>query len=95
MYFTYARPYLWVALPITLMTWYFAWLRGPGAMTILLFLKVVVMILALLTLRRIRDKEIYFYLNLGYGEKRLLVVTAVVDFMVWALGTTITIMATG
>lgn len=86
MYLLYARSYLFLAVPITLVCWLLLFGNGPAAFGGVLFLKLVTMLIGWVVLRKRHRKDIFFYQNIGYGAPRLLAVTGAVDLGVWLLG---------
>ncbi len=88
MYLRYARSYLFLAVPITLICWFMVFGNGPAAFGGALFLKLMTMLIGWVVLCRQHRFDIFFYQNIGYGELRLLAVTGAVDLSIWLLGLT-------
>lgn len=92
MYLRYAKPYLPLAVPITAICWSLVFTQGPAAITAVLFFKVATLLLGLFVLRKRHRFDIFFYQNVGYGERRLLSFTAGVDMLVWLIGLTLVVL---
>ena len=86
MYLRYAKPYLPLAIPFTLVCWWLVYAKGPAAISGAFFLKVITMLLGLAVMRKRHRFDIFFYQNVGYGERQLLLVTGAVDLVIWAIG---------
>ena len=89
MYLHYAKPYLLPAIVLTAIAWWFTYLRGPAALSLLGSFKLATNIIGIFALRQLRRKEIYFYRNIGYDERDLLLRTGLVDLTVCLVGMTI------
>jgi hypothetical protein len=92
MYLRYAKPYLPFAIPITLACWFLVFANGPALLSGVLFLKVITILIGLAVIRKQHRFDIFFYQNVGYGERQLLLVTAVVDVLIWAIGISVLIL---
>jgi hypothetical protein len=86
MYLRYAKPYLPLAIPLTLISWWLICAKGPAAISGAFFLKAMTMLLGYAVLRKLHRFDIFFYQNVGYGERKLLLVTAVADLLIWLTG---------
>lgn len=86
MYLHYAKPYLPLAVIITLISWWLVYSKGPGATGGVFFLKLITLIIGLVLLRQRHRFDIFFYQNIGYGERQLLAVIGAADLAVWLVG---------
>lgn len=86
MYLRYAKSYLPLAIPLTIISWSLVYANGPRAITAVLFLKVITVLIGIVTLRKRHRFDIFFYQNVGYGEWRLLTVVGTVDLLIWLVG---------
>lgn len=95
MYFHYARAYLLIAVPITAVGWWTVYQRGAAAFGLTLFLKLFSLAVGLWWLRRRQGRVIFFYRNIGYRERDLLLRTAVADLLVWSFGVVVLLQPMG
>ncbi|TXF91540.1 hypothetical protein FUA23_02250 [Neolewinella aurantiaca] len=86
MYLHYAKPYLLLATIITLISWVIVYNKGSAATGRMLYLKLITLVIGLVLLRRRHRSDIFFYQNIGYGERQLLTVIGTADLSVWLVG---------
>lgn len=82
----YARDYLFYATLITGLSYYVFFHTGIGALTILIWFKLLTSLLGVFVHQNRKSKELAFYLNNGLGKKQLMIITLALDLLFWIAG---------
>ena len=91
LYWVYLKDYCLVSGLLSLLFWYFTWLRGPGALSSLILIKILLSLLTYYIHSRRKRQEVYFYLNNGISAREFLMVGIISDIMIWAIVSTLII----
>jgi hypothetical protein len=82
----YARDFLVFSTLISLLTYYLYYRIGNGALTTLIWFKLITSIIGIVVHQGRKSKELFFYLNNGLGKKALMLAAAGGDFILWMIG---------
>ncbi|MEO1627323.1 MAG: hypothetical protein AAFV25_19385 [Bacteroidota bacterium] len=88
-HFLYAKGFLAISSVLSLLSFWLFYRIGLGALSELIWFKLISNSLLLFVHQRWRAKEIFFYLNVGVGRVGLLTVSFLADFVLWIIGITL------
>jgi len=87
----YARDFLVFSTLISLLTYYLYYRIGNGALTTLIWFKLLMSIIGIVVHQERKSKVLFFFMNNGLGKKTLMLSAAGGDFILWMIGITLLI----
>lgn len=87
----YSKDYLFVSNLITILLFSILLFRGLGTITAIFWFKIMVSIIILISHKKRKEREIFFYMNNGVGERALLISLLSLDLSIYIIGITLII----
>ncbi|MEM6321900.1 MAG: hypothetical protein AAF960_29845 [Bacteroidota bacterium] len=85
-YLIYAKNYLIPSGIISLLTYSILIVQGTSTLSVLFWLKLITSPIFLVDHSRRKQQELFFYLNMGIGGRRLNGVAILIDYAIWLVG---------
>lgn len=90
----YAKDFLLYSMLITLLSYFIYFITGIGALTALIWFKLITSVAGIFMHQNRKSLELAFYMNHGIGKKQLMATTVGVDLLVWLVGIIVLVRST-
>ncbi len=82
----YAKDFLFYSMLITLLSYFIYSMTGIGALTALIWFKLITSAGGIFMHQNRKAQELAFYMNHGIGKKDLMVTAVIGDLLLWIVG---------